>query len=61
MSKLPSYEIVMSVSDITNPRPFSLLETIETWSGVRTYIRQRGFASVAEVEAALRAKGKRAE
>lgn len=54
----PKYEIVMTVSDISNSRPFSVLETIETWDGPRTYIRQRGFKSIDEARAAIRKKGK---
>lgn len=58
MSDFPKYEIVMTVSDMMNDRPFSILETIDTLTGPRTYIRLRGFKSVNEAVAALRKKGK---
>lgn len=57
MIEYPKYEIIMTVDDNGNrKRPYSVLETIWTWNGPRTYIRQRGFSSITEAQEAIRAK-----
>jgi hypothetical protein len=58
MAMYPYYEAVKTVTDERNPKPYSLLETIETWNGPRTFIRQRGFGSIEEIENELKKRGK---
>lgn len=57
MTGFPKYEIIMTVDDNGDRRrPYSILETIQTWNSPRTYIRQRGFRSITEAQEAIRGK-----